>query len=196
MNSGFPDPEIECNAALNLGDNHMARGEYDEAERRFGFVEGIYRNPRPEDRFMLWRYSQHMLHSSGELWLARGDTGRAADYSAECLDLATRAGSKKNIIKARRLLGQVAVTRLDPWDAEQHLNVALRLAREIGNPPQLWKTLIAMGDLHVARGEDGKVNYLEALKVIERVAASLDDFDLREVFLSSDHVRKLRALAH
>ena len=70
---GLPDPEIECNARLNLADNLVALGRLAEAEEHFAFVGRIVEAPLPAERFMLWRYSQHYLHSYGELSLLRGD---------------------------------------------------------------------------------------------------------------------------
>ena len=68
------DTEIGSNARLNIGDSYLALGRLDEAEGHFQAVERIVRNPRPQDRWMLWRYAQHLFHSCAELWLARGDT--------------------------------------------------------------------------------------------------------------------------
>lgn len=43
---------------------------------------------------------------------------------------------------------------------------------EVGNPPQLWKTHVAIGDLWQSEGEteDARRAYTEALSVIDRVA--------------------------
>jgi class 3 adenylate cyclase/tetratricopeptide (TPR) repeat protein len=192
-----PDPEIENNARLNLADNLLALGRLDEAEEQFHHVERVVRNPRPQDRHMLWNYSQHLFHSYGELWLARGDLDTALAYADECLDLATSTGRRKNIVKARRLRGQVFLARGDLSTAEQELLTALDLAREVGNPPQLWKTYAALGELRAAQGraEDARAAYAEALAVIEGVAAGLSDAELRETFLASAHVQGLRQAA-
>jgi len=80
-----PDSEIEGNVRLNLGDTFLALGRLDEAEAHFRWVEQVARNPRPQDHFMLWRYSQRLFHSYGELWLRRGDAAKALAYADECL---------------------------------------------------------------------------------------------------------------
>ena len=146
---------------------------------------------------MLWRYSQHLFHSYGELWLARGDYDRALAYADECLALAVPSDSKKNIVKARRLRGQVFLAQGKLPEAEKELATALEFAQQIGNPPQFWKTFAALGDLRQAQGraEDVRQAYRDALAVIERVAAGLSDESLRETFLSSDHVRNIRRAA-
>lgn len=83
--ANLPDPEVESNARLNLGDNLLALGRLEEAEDHFRKVERVVRDPRPQDRWQLWRYSQHLFHSNGELWLIRGDHDKAMSYAEEWL---------------------------------------------------------------------------------------------------------------
>jgi tetratricopeptide (TPR) repeat protein len=190
-----PDPEFENNARLNLGDNLLALGRLEEAEEQFQKVEQVARNPRPQDRWMLWRYSQHLFHSYGELWLARGDHKKALSYAGECLALAEQSDSKKNVVKGRRLRGQALLAQGKLAEAEKELATALEIAEEIGNPPQLWKTYAALGDLRQAQGKaaDARKAYQGALAVIDGVAVGLTDESLRETFLRSDHVQEIRA---
>jgi class 3 adenylate cyclase/tetratricopeptide (TPR) repeat protein len=191
------DPEIENNARINLGDNLIALGRADEAEAHFQRVERVVSNPRPQERWAIWIYPQHLFHSYGELWLARGDLDKALAYADECLDLATSTGRRKNIVKARRLRGRVFLARGELDAAEHELLTALDLAREVGNPPQLWKTYAAQGELRAAQGraEDARAAYGEALAVIDGVAAGLTDTGLRQTFLGSAQVQGIRRAA-
>jgi tetratricopeptide (TPR) repeat protein len=190
------DIEIESNARLNLGDSLLALGRLDEAEAQFQMVEHIVRNPRPQDRWMLWRYAQHLFHSYGELWLARRDLAKALAYADECLGRAEASDSKRNNVKARRLRGAVFFTRGDLAAAEVELDRALEIARAIGNPPQLWRTLVAIGDLQEAQHESGAADasYQEAMAIISNVADGLGDTQLRETFLASPHVQNILKL--
>jgi len=189
--------EIEANARLNLADSLMALGREDEAEEHFRWVEQVVRNPQPPERWMLWRYAQHMFHSYGELWLARGDPAKAISYADDCLALAEKSESRKIIVKARRLRGQALVALGRPAEAEKEIDVALETAREVGNPPQLWKTLVALGDLRKAQAgvDEARQAYGEAVTVIDGIATALEDESLRETFLSSPHVRGIREAA-
>jgi tetratricopeptide (TPR) repeat protein len=193
----FPDPEVESNARLNLGDDLLALGRPDEAEEQFQKVEQVIRNPRPQDRWMLWRYSQRLFHSYGQLWLVRGDHDKALAYADECLALAEQSDSRKNIVKGCRLRGQIFLAQGKLPEAEKELATALEVAQRVGNPPQLWKTQAALGDLRKAQGspEDARQAYRDALAVIEGVAARLSDESLRDTFLNSDHVQGIRLAA-
>ena len=195
--ANFPNPEIEFNALLNLGDNHLALGRLEEAETCLRTAEDVVRNPRPQDIFMMWRYSQHLFHSYGELWLRRGDLDRALSYADECLALAEGSNSRKNIVKGRRLRGQVFLARGQLVEAETELLAALDMAQQVGNPPQLWKTWYALGELRHAQGrpEEAQEACRQALAIIDRVADGLADGTRRETFLNSAHVQEIRQAA-
>jgi tetratricopeptide (TPR) repeat protein len=191
----FPDPEIEANAHLNLADLAITQGRLDEAEQHLTWVERPVRTPAPEDRWALWSYSQHFCHSYGELCLLRGDLERARVLAEECLTRAEKTNRLKNVVKARRLLGQTALASGDLDTAGVHLEAALETAHQIGNPPQLWKTLVSVGDLRRVHGHDASAAYDEATAVIDRVAADLIDEELRGRLLGSDALRTVRSRA-
>jgi tetratricopeptide (TPR) repeat protein len=129
--------------------------------------------------------------------VVRGDATMALRYADECLALAEQSESRKNIVKARRLRGQVFLARDDLASAERELLIALEIAQRIGNPPQLWKAYAALGELRAAQGraDDARAAYAEALAVIDGVAAGLTDAELRETFLGSAHVQGIRQAA-
>ncbi len=191
------DPEIEFNAILNLADSLMALNRLDEAEVHFKKVEQTVRNPRPKDRFAMWIYSGHFFHSYGELWLARGNIDKALAYGGECVQQSESTGRRKNIVKGRRLRGQVFLIQGKLMDAEQEFLKALEIAQQIGNPPQLWKTHAALGDLRQAQGrpDDARQAYRDAILVIEKVAAGLSDKSFKDTFMSSEHVLSIQAKA-
>jgi hypothetical protein len=124
---------------------------------------------------MHWRYARRFLHSYGEWWLAR-DPARALAQADECLAVAERNGSRKNVAKGRRLRGQALLAQDRLSEAEPEIATAVAIAAEVGNPPQLWLA-------HVA------------LVVIDDVAARLTDKERRAVFLGSVHVSGIRRAA-
>jgi class 3 adenylate cyclase/tetratricopeptide (TPR) repeat protein len=194
---GLPDAEIEGNARLNLADNLIALGRPDEAEEQFKALETVVRDPKPAQRWMLWRWSLHFFSSYGELWLERGDPVTTLGYGDECLALAEQTSSRKYVVKGRRLRGRAFLAQRRLGDAERELMSALQGAVELANPPQLWKTHAALGDLRQAQGraEDAQRAYGAALSAIDAVAAGLRDERLRKTLLSSEWTENVRRAA-
>jgi class 3 adenylate cyclase/tetratricopeptide (TPR) repeat protein len=194
LKANFPIPEVENNARLNLADNLLALGRLEEAEEQYKKVEQVARNPRPLDKFMLWRYSQHLFHSYGELWLVRGHLDKALAYAGECLALAQRSNSQKNIVKGKRLRGQVYLAQGKLAEAQQEISIALKIAHRVGNPTQLWKTYAVIGNLRQAqvRSDEARRTYSDAYSTIENVAASLQNQSRKDTFMSSPLVREIR----
>ena len=58
--------------------------------------------------------------------------------------LATRTGSRKNLVKGWRLAGDIARAERD-WDSAEGQLRTLDLAASLGNPVQQWKTEMALG---------------------------------------------------
>jgi class 3 adenylate cyclase/tetratricopeptide (TPR) repeat protein len=194
----YGDPEIIRNAELNLGDCYLALGQWDEARQ---ILETVHREcleggARGEE-WMKWRYTQHLNASLGELWLARGDAEKAMVFAEECLTTAEATGSRRNIVKGRRLKAEVLLAQGRLAEAEPEIEEALGVARAVGNPPQLWKTLAVLGRLRQAqcrRAEAGAA-YQEALGLVEGVAMGLADRELRDTLLASPQVLALREAA-
>jgi tetratricopeptide (TPR) repeat protein len=140
---------------------------------------------------MKWRYSTHLFASLGDLALARGDPAKADEWAAQALEIATRTGSRKYLVKGWRLRGEIAMARRRWEEAETALRETLTIAQQIGNPTQLWKTHVAIARLRDATegGEAGRQGYRRAREVIERVAQSLRDPRLRASLEASAPIR-------
>jgi tetratricopeptide (TPR) repeat protein len=188
------NPEITVNVQINLADCAAASGNREQARRE---LEALHAALRDLHEWMKWRYAQRVLHSLGEIVLATGDTERALALADECLALAEPTQSRKNIVKGRRLRGQALMAQGKPADAEGEIAIALEIAQEIGNPPQIWQTLVAHADVYQAqaRPADARQAYGAALATITTVAAGLQDERLRRTFLSSSHVLRIAELA-
>jgi class 3 adenylate cyclase/tetratricopeptide (TPR) repeat protein len=190
----FPEPDIIMNARLNLADDLVALGRVEEAEEQLRVVQRVAEGPLP-GAFAAMRYSQRLYHGYGELWMARGDLARAAGYAERCLELAEGNEARKNIVKGRRLRAQVLMAQGQLDDAERDLAVALEFAHEVGNPPQLWETHAAMGALRLAQGraKEASKAYADAMSLIDAVAGTLSDQELRRTFLNSARVKAIRS---
>jgi tetratricopeptide (TPR) repeat protein len=128
--------------------------------------------------------------------LARGDLGQARSHAAECLQLASRTGSRKNLVKGRRLAGEIARAERDWETAEGHFQASRDLAASLGNPVQLWKTELAFGHFlrDAGRADDAQHAYQRALAVMQHVRDGLREEGLRLAFDKNPDLHLLRHL--
>ncbi len=184
------DPEITINAQINLADVALGTGQTARGKR---YLSALYTVLPERHEWMKWRYSQHLIHSLGRAELAVGDLSAAERLAMECLELAERTGSLKNVAKARRLLGQARLGMGRSDEALAELGWALAAARRAENPPQVWKTYATMGDLFSARERDAEARdaHAEARAAIERVAQGLDDDELRAGLLAAPPIERI-----
>jgi tetratricopeptide (TPR) repeat protein len=187
------DPETIANAELNLGDIFLAKGDFTLAQEHFDGVDRLVKNPATSD-WMKWRYTTHLFSSLGELWLARRDPVKAREFAEQCLELAKRTDSRKYLIKGYRLKGEIALLIRHQWDeAERMLGQGLRIAEAIGNPTQLWKTHLALGQLYTETKNVGAARgaYRAARDVIDRMKANLRNPELHSSLENSPLVRHI-----
>jgi transcriptional regulator with AAA-type ATPase domain/tetratricopeptide (TPR) repeat protein len=190
------DPGTQPNAELNLGDIVRARGDLPLAQELYDGVHRYSKDPATSE-WMRFRYSIRMFASMGELALARGDLVAARTYSAECLDLAARTGSRKNLVKGWRLAGELERAQRD-WDrAERHLRTALELAASVGNPVQYWRTELALGQLlsDAGRPDEARGAFQRAYLRLQQVRETLRHQQLRDAFEKSGELRLAQSLA-
>jgi tetratricopeptide (TPR) repeat protein len=189
------NPEIIRNAEINLGDDYLLLGDLEQAQH---YLEKVYKDTQQRgkwgEEWMKWRYSQRLYHSLGELWLTKGDAAQALEFADECVRLAEPNMSRKNLVKGWRLKGQAFLAQGQREQAQEALSRALTIAREIGNPPQLWKTYQALGTLYESQADLGRarVAYQSAMDVIDRVAERLQDQELQRTFLAARPVQEIR----
>jgi tetratricopeptide (TPR) repeat protein len=145
---------------------------------------------------MRFRYSIRMFAGMGELAVAQGDLRAAREHNAACLDLATRSGSRKNLVKGWRLAGEIARAER-AWDAaERHLRTSRDLAASLGNPVQLWKSELALGQClqDARRVDEARQAFQRAFTVMQRVRERLHDERLRQAFEKSPDLALVQSL--
>ena len=177
------DPGTQPNAELNLADIYFARGDLQTAQELLDGVHGYYRNPSTSE-WMRFRYAIRMFAGMGELALARGDVAAARRHAAECLELATRTGSRKNLVKGWRLSAAIAASERNTDRAEEQLRRATGLAHALGNPVQAWKTEFALADLLDSAGREAEARHARAAaqRLVNEVQQRLRHEQLRRAF--------------
>lgn len=160
----------------------------------------VYANSlKPEYFFNLWRYKARCLLGLGELWLQKGDLSKAQFYQDQVIDHGWTAKFpyKKYQVRSARLQGNIYAAQGKLDEAQSELQQALKLAEQLGNPSQLWKTCQALGNLFFKQGntDQASTEYLNALKIVQSIAEELTDPELKEGFLQSEPIREVFAQA-
>ena len=123
-----------------------------------------------------------------------GGYDAAFSLANECLQLAEQSSSQKYVVKARRLRAQVQLAQREFGAATLDLETAIQLAVDLGNPPQLWKSYAAMGELLNAQNKrtEAMQVFRHGETVLDKVARGLTDESLRKTFLDSPEVQSIR----
>jgi class 3 adenylate cyclase/tetratricopeptide (TPR) repeat protein len=190
------DHEVIANAELNLGDIFVLKGDHALAQQYLDGVHRLVKDPATSE-WNRWRYSIHLFASLGELWLAKGDPAKAREFADQCLEIATRTNSRKYLVRGWRLRGETALA-CGQWDeAEEALRQALAIAQGIGNPTQLWKTHLALGQLQAEanRREQAEQSFQAACAVIDQIKANLQDPGLRTSLEQSPVIQRVYDLS-
>jgi tetratricopeptide (TPR) repeat protein/MoxR-like ATPase len=189
------DPGTQPNAELNLAEIFHAKGDLLRAQDQYDGVFRYWANPHASP-WMRYRYSIRMFAGLGELALARGDLMSARSHGAECLELATRTGSRKNLVKAWRLAAEIARAERNADAAESHFRKSRDLAVALGNPVQQWKAELALGRFlqEHDRADDARYAFERALLVMQRVRERLRHDRLRAAFDKNADFRLLQNL--
>jgi predicted ATPase len=185
--------EAEANAIVNLAENDVTESKFEEAEKR---LKDLLKKAETDPGYFYnrHRWEVRLCCTLGETCLYKNETREALKYAKKAFKTAERTLNKRGLIRANRLMGEIYLAMGDLPNAEEKLKSALELAIEVGNPPHLWKTDFALGQLKEAQGhhQEGRKKYEDALNVTKRLSVTLQDKNLRDIFLNSDQVTRIR----
>jgi tetratricopeptide (TPR) repeat protein len=180
---GKPSPEISarlnvCLDELHLGDPVRALVLLDEIEVQI--KDGSF-------GFHNWRWRLRLLHARGLCFLALDEPAKALTMAEEGLLLAETAVIRKYIALNHEMKG-VAISELGKMDeAISELKTAISLADAIQYQPIRWAGRHQLVKLYHQNGleQEAKNTSSEAEHIIQTIATSLEDENLRVTFLNA-----------
>jgi ATP/maltotriose-dependent transcriptional regulator MalT len=168
------------------------RGEHGPAEACFRRAEALLE----EDTWLRWRWQIALLHACGELALTQGHPDQAWTYTTQSLALATQTDSRKHVVRAQRLQGDILAASGRLAEAAQALVASVHLAEQIQTPREVWLGQAALGKVltRLGRDKEAEAQLTQATQTIEAIAATLHIPRLRHSFLSAAPVLEIYAL--
>ncbi len=180
--SGKPSPEISarlnvCLDVLHLGDPEKALVMLDEIEMQIN--SGSF-------GFHSWRWRLRLLHARGLCFLALDEPAKALASAEGGLPLAKKFGARKYIALNHELMGMALAELGNMEGAISELETAVTLADAIQYQPIRWAGRLQLVKLyHQNHRDQEEENALsEAKQIIQTIAASIEDDNLRIKFLS------------
>jgi len=176
-----PSPEISarlnvCLDVLHLGDPGRALALLDEIEVQtnagsFGFHS--------------WRWRLRLLHTRGLCFLALGEPTKALAAAEGGLPLAETNVTRKYVALGHELKGMSLARLGNMGEAMSELEVAISLADLIKYQPIRWAGRHQLAELYRQAGREQEASNTssEAEDIIQTIAASLEDNNLRVAFL-------------
>jgi tetratricopeptide (TPR) repeat protein len=181
--------EAEANSLINLGLDYDHTGHSENTLLSFSEAESIFER----DAWFRWRYNIRLQSGTCEHWLAKGDTEKARQFALRALETATSHEAHKYIAVAHKLLGQLAVAEGDVAEADSQFADALEELRAFPAPLVAWKTYAEIGRIKSQVGDSlaAREAFAEATKILNSIAANIDEEELRATFLNSPAVRQV-----
>jgi tetratricopeptide (TPR) repeat protein len=190
--------EIESQTRINIAENYLMLKEHKSA---LDHLKVVYNNAqKPEYYLARWRWKPRCLIGLVETWLAMGDLEKAEEYFLELAEnpWLNEFPFKKYQVNTLRLQSHLLMQTDKFHEAEIQMKSALSLANQLGNPTLLWRTHQSLGKLYLKFGtvKDAKLEFNNALNVVNEIANDLTDPVLKRKYLQSDTFQKLANQAY
>ncbi len=185
--------EAEANSLINLGIDYTHSGNKEETISAFHKVRDIFER----DAWFRWRYNIRLHAAMAEHWLRLGDTAKAREIVTRLLETARKYEVHKYTAVGHKLLAEIAIAKGDTPTAETEFAAALDELRRYPVPVVEWTIYAELGRVKARTGDDvaARDAFAKSAEIIDRIAASVGDESLREIFLKSDVVRQVKTRA-
>ncbi|HUS10574.1 MAG TPA: protein kinase [Pyrinomonadaceae bacterium] len=185
--------EAEANSLINLGIDYSHSGNSEETASAFHKVRNIFER----DAWFRWRYDIRLQAATAEHWLRLGDRAKAREVVTRLLETAARYEVHKYIAVGHKLLAQIAIAEGDVATAESEFATALDELRRYPVPVVEWTIHAELGRVRANAGNAVAAGdaFAKSAEIIDRIAESVADASLREIFLKSDAVREVKTRA-
>jgi tetratricopeptide (TPR) repeat protein len=182
----------EISALINMGLDHLALGQLDEARRVLeATLERVEREAFGSPR---WRWKIRRCIGLGRLWSLEHESAQAMRPLDVGLTLAVATGSQKYVAEGRGLRGEILATGGRVVEGVGEFRQALALGEAIACPSLTWRLAQTLGRAYERQGEMAQAHamYEMAHSGVLAVAGRIADEWLRETLLASPQAASIR----
>jgi tetratricopeptide (TPR) repeat protein len=183
-------PETIANSHINLANIYAGQGQFERAYKHI--CEGERVLERADHKHWLrWRFTIRLEIETANYFAAAGDAAQAGKLASSALARAEHARARKHVAVAHKLLGDAAMLRGRADESVREYDAALEVLKKYPCPLLKCKVLLAAWRACSVTGDRVRADRMLASygKVVQLVAASIHDEQLRERFLQSKLVR-------
>jgi tetratricopeptide (TPR) repeat protein len=179
----------EASALLNLSHDYIESGQLDAAHESLDSLE----KDHSHEAWFGWLYTIRLEDALADYWLARGRPVQAEEHACRLLELAELRQASTYVATAHKTLFEAAHAAGDSASVASHVAAALGELQSHPAPLSAWRLHAAIGRLRTATGdrEGARTAYGDAASAARKLAAGIDEADLRETFLGSPAVRAI-----
>ena len=143
---------------------------------------------------MDWILQMPLRLGLADYWLARRGLVRAREEASALCRLAATSGERTYLALGRRVLAEVALASRDARSGERELAAAFDALDGREAPLAEWRVCATAARYEQAQGRGARADAHRArsIAVLDRLAASLSDADLRRTFLTHPTVQGIR----
>ena len=125
------DPETINNSRINVGENLVETGQFDQAREELETLWGEVKKPKLS--YSKWRYKTRLLIALANLYEKCGEREKSLRFANNAISHAKSSGAKKHLAEALAVKGR-ALRETRPSTAKAAFEEALSLARTMGAP--------------------------------------------------------------
>lgn len=184
------DGKVTSDIVRNLGVDLVAVGRAEEGLAHLERAVSIAKENGEMDNLL------QALASYAEAYWQLGNFERAEAVALELLALAQERNAKRHLLRAELVLGYCALAAGKRAEAEQYFHEAFVESQATSDRSLIWRTHAALAEaFSQTQPETAAMHYSIAADILNQIAKSIGDAQLRETFCSAPMVAKVLSAA-
>lgn len=184
--SDLLEGKVTSDIARNLGVDLVATGRVEEGLAYLQRAVQLANEKGEMDNLL------QALASLAEAHWQLQDYAQAESVALELLTLAQARGARRHLLRAELVLGYCALAAGDASKAQEYFHEAFVESQGLSDQALIWRAHAALADaFSQTQPETAAMHYSIAADILNQIAQSIGDLQLRETFCSAPLVAKV-----